>query len=152
MWLGTVFWIYMDMQGQATYWVWIHLVLPPYTQGERRKTIFSQLESNPGPLASQETALTTRPCLPIYENNYSCRTLNRWPWQSKFLPPSIQIRRDPSSAPETTIGWISTSEPDSSSQIRVRILRSVILALCRPRVLTDLLTGSKIRTDPLLQP
>ena len=37
------------------------LFLPPYTRGE--KTIWSELESNPGPLASQATALTTRPWL-----------------------------------------------------------------------------------------
>ena len=37
------------------------LFLPPYTQGE--KTFWSELESNPGPLASQATALTTRPWL-----------------------------------------------------------------------------------------
>ena len=30
---------------------------------ERRKTIWSKLESNPGPLASQVTTLTARPCL-----------------------------------------------------------------------------------------
>ena len=37
--------------------------LPPYTRGERRKTIWSELESNPGPLTSQATALTTTPSL-----------------------------------------------------------------------------------------
>ena len=31
--------------------------LPPYTQGER-KNIWTKLESNPGPLASQATAVT----------------------------------------------------------------------------------------------
>ena len=30
---------------------------------EKTKTIWSELESNPGPLAPQATALTTRPCL-----------------------------------------------------------------------------------------
>ena len=37
------------------------LFLPPYTRGE--KTFWSELELNPGPLASQATALTTRPWL-----------------------------------------------------------------------------------------
>ena len=37
------------------------LFLPPYTRGE--KTFRSELESNPGTLASQATALTTRPWL-----------------------------------------------------------------------------------------
>ena len=39
------------------------LFLPPYTRGE--ENIWSELESNPGPLASrpQATALTTRPWL-----------------------------------------------------------------------------------------
>ena len=35
------------------------LFLPPYTQGEK-KNIWSELESNADPLASQETALTAR--------------------------------------------------------------------------------------------
>ena len=38
------------------------LFLPPYTRGEK-KTIRSELESNPGPLASQGTTLTTKPWL-----------------------------------------------------------------------------------------
>ena len=37
------------------------LILPPYTRGE--KNIWSELELNPGPLASQATTLTTRPWL-----------------------------------------------------------------------------------------
>ena len=35
------------------------LFLPPYTRGEK-KNIWYELESNPGPLASQATTLTTR--------------------------------------------------------------------------------------------
>ena len=35
------------------------LFLPPYTRGE--KNIWSELQLNPGPLASQATTLTTRP-------------------------------------------------------------------------------------------
>ena len=38
------------------------LFLPPYTRGEK-KPFWSELESNPGPLASQATALATRPWL-----------------------------------------------------------------------------------------
>ena len=38
------------------------LFLPPYTRGEK-KHIWYELESNPGPLASQATVLTTRPWL-----------------------------------------------------------------------------------------
>ena len=38
------------------------LFLPPYTRGEK-KNIWPELELNPGPLASQATALTTRPLL-----------------------------------------------------------------------------------------
>ena len=53
--------IYMDMQYHAIYNVWIHFFLPPHTRGERRKTSCSELKSNPGALASQATALTTRP-------------------------------------------------------------------------------------------
>ena len=43
------------------------LFLPPYTRGEK-KNILSELESNPGPLASQVTALTTRSCLSLNES------------------------------------------------------------------------------------
>ena len=53
------YFIYMDTQDHAIYRVWIHFFLLPYTQGERRKTIWCELESNPGPLASQATTLTT---------------------------------------------------------------------------------------------
>ena len=38
------------------------LFLPPFTRGEK-KNIWSELESNAGPLASQATALTTSPWL-----------------------------------------------------------------------------------------
>ena len=38
------------------------LFIPPYTRGEK-KNIWSEKELNPGPLASQVTALTTRPWL-----------------------------------------------------------------------------------------
>ena len=38
------------------------LFLPSYTRGEK-KNIWSELELNPGPLASQATAPTTRPWL-----------------------------------------------------------------------------------------
>ena len=38
------------------------LFLPPYTQGEK-KNICSELESNPDPLASKATAITSKPWL-----------------------------------------------------------------------------------------
>ena len=50
-WLGIIILIYMDTQEHAICRVWIHLFLPPYTGGEK-KNIYSELESNPGPLAS----------------------------------------------------------------------------------------------------
>ena len=50
----------MDMQDHAIYHAWIHLFPTSYARGE--KPFFLELESNPGPLASQATALTTRPC------------------------------------------------------------------------------------------
>ena len=50
----------MDTQDLTIYLDWIHLFfLPPMP--EKRKTIWSELESNPDPLASQATAVTTRP-------------------------------------------------------------------------------------------
>ena len=51
----------MYVQDHAIYHVWIHFFLPPYTRGERLKNIWSDLELNPGSLASQATTLTTRP-------------------------------------------------------------------------------------------
>ena len=39
------------------------LFLPPYTRGEKKKTFWSGLESNPDPLASQATTLATKPWL-----------------------------------------------------------------------------------------
>ena len=49
------------MHYHAIYHGWIHFsyILIP----ERRKFIWFELESYPGPLASQATSLTTRPCL-----------------------------------------------------------------------------------------
>ena len=49
----------MDTQGHGIYHVWIHLFPTSYALGE--KTFGLELESKPGPLASQATALTTRP-------------------------------------------------------------------------------------------
>ena len=55
-----IFIFYMDTQYHAIYHVQIHffsyLLIP-----EERNTIWSELELNPGPLAPQATALTTRP-------------------------------------------------------------------------------------------
>ena len=58
-----IFFIYTDTQDHAIYHVLIHLFFLPPMPEERRKTMWSELESNPGPLASQATTLTTRPCL-----------------------------------------------------------------------------------------
>ena len=57
----------MDTQDHAIYRVWIHLF--SYLLGE--KPFGLELEANPGPLAPQATAPTTRPCL--------TRQLN-WRW------------------------------------------------------------------------
>ena len=58
-WLG-INYFYMDTQDHAIYHVWIQLFPTSYARGE--KPFGLELESNPGPLASQATALTTRPC------------------------------------------------------------------------------------------
>ena len=47
----------MDTQDHAIYHVWIHLFPTCYARGE--KPFVLELEMNPGPLASQATALTT---------------------------------------------------------------------------------------------
>ena len=53
----------MDTQDHTICHIWINLLfLPPMP--EKRKTIWSELESNPGPLASQGTALTSRQTMP----------------------------------------------------------------------------------------
>ena len=56
------YFFYMDMQDHAIYHVWIHFI-PTSLYPRREKTIWSELELNPGPPASQATALTTRPWL-----------------------------------------------------------------------------------------
>ena len=61
-WLEIIIFIYMDTQDHAIYHVWIHFI-PTSLYPRRRKDIWSEQESNPGPLASQATALTTRPWL-----------------------------------------------------------------------------------------
>ena len=53
---------YMDTQDHAIYHVWIHFI-PTSLYPRREKAIWSELELNPGPLASQATTLTTRPWL-----------------------------------------------------------------------------------------
>ena len=60
-WLG-FFFVYMETQDHTIYCVCIHLFYLP-SMPEKRKTIWSGLGLNPGPLASQATALTTWPCL-----------------------------------------------------------------------------------------
>ena len=59
-WLGIIIIYYMDTQDLAIYHVWIHLFPTSYIWDE--KPFGLELEMNPGPLASQATALTTRPC------------------------------------------------------------------------------------------
>ena len=59
--LGIVFFINMDTQVHAIYQVKVQFLSPMPL--ERGTNIWSELESNPDPLASQATALTTRPCL-----------------------------------------------------------------------------------------
>ena len=49
----------MVMQDRAIDHVWVHLFPTSYARGE--KPFGLKLESNPRPLASQATALTTRP-------------------------------------------------------------------------------------------
>ena len=45
------YFIYMDTQDHAIYHVWIHFI-PTCLYPRREKTIWSELESNPGPLVS----------------------------------------------------------------------------------------------------
>ena len=62
-WIGIIIILfYMDTQDHAIYHVWIHFI-PTSLYPRRRKNIWSELKLNPGPLASQEIALTTRPWL-----------------------------------------------------------------------------------------
>ena len=51
----------MDTQDHAFYHDWIYLFPTSYARGEKPFSL--ELESNPGPLASQATTLTTRPWL-----------------------------------------------------------------------------------------
>ena len=54
--------IYLYLPDHEMYCVWIPLIPTPLYP-RREKIIWSELESNPGPLASQSTSLTTRPFL-----------------------------------------------------------------------------------------
>ena len=56
------FFIYMDMQDHTINRLWIHFV-PTSLYLRRRKTFGLSWNWNPGPLASEVTALTTRPWL-----------------------------------------------------------------------------------------
>ena len=60
----------MDMQDNAIYRVWIHFIPISLYPRREEKTIGSDLVSNQGPLASQATALTPRPCLLSNEVGY----------------------------------------------------------------------------------
>ena len=62
----------MDTQDHAIYHNRIHFI-PTSLYRRREKTIWSQLESNPGPLASQATTLTMAPRAikgNVYPNNF----------------------------------------------------------------------------------
>ena len=68
------FFINMDMQDHAIYHAWLlfsYLLKPK----EREERPF--LELNPGPLASQATALTTRPCLLRLAEKNTCYATTR---------------------------------------------------------------------------
>ena len=66
-WLGFIIIViyYRDMQDHIIYHLWIHLFPTSYARGE--KPFGLELKSNPGPLASQATALTTRHIMAISE-------------------------------------------------------------------------------------
>ena len=69
----------MDMQEHTICCVWIHFI-PSYARGEK-KNIWAELESNPVPLATQVTALTTRPWLlklDWLQGTLLHNTLRRW--------------------------------------------------------------------------
>ena len=53
---------YMDTQDHVIYHAWIHFI-PTSLYPRRERTIWYELGSNPGPHASQATALTTKPWL-----------------------------------------------------------------------------------------
>ena len=61
-WLGIIIFIYMDTQEHTICRVWIHFI-PTSLYPRREENIWSELESNPGPLVALATALTTRPWL-----------------------------------------------------------------------------------------
>ena len=75
----------MDTQEQAICQV---LFLPPYTWGEK-KNVWSELESNPGSLASQATSLTTRPWLLQHAH---------WTLLCPFLPNFLKPSKDTDAA------------------------------------------------------
>ena len=67
-----IFYIYMVTQDHAIYHVWIHFSPTRWV----KKNIWPDLESNQGPLASQATALTTRPRLSVNTGEISSRETN----------------------------------------------------------------------------
>ena len=71
------------MQDHVIYHVWIHFI-PTTLYPRREKTIWSELELNPGPLASQATTLTTRPWLLRQQNKYLKR--EKWLTFKSFGP------------------------------------------------------------------
>ena len=55
-----LFFIYMDMQEHAIHCVWILFIPTSFSTLGEKKNIWSELESNSGPLVSQATTLTNR--------------------------------------------------------------------------------------------
>ena len=83
-WLGIIiFFIYMDTQDHA-----ILLCLDPFYYylliPEERKNIWSELELNPGPLATQASALTTRPWL-LGQESALMKTVNQIKTEEKTM-------------------------------------------------------------------
>ena len=60
------------MQDHAIYHAWIHF----FPKRGVKKNIWSELESNKGPLASQATALTTKPRLSVNTREISSKETN----------------------------------------------------------------------------
>ena len=92
----------MDMQDHAIRCVWIHFIPTSFNRGEN-KNMRSELGSNPGPLALQATALTTRPWL------RRCQSLTCL--RSFFLSPD----RSRSGFPWRPVSWERLPSIDAGS-------------------------------------
>ena len=115
----------MDTQEHAICCVWIHFIPTSFNSGEK-KNIWSELGLNPGPLASQATALTTRPWL------LRCQSLTCL--RSFFLSPD----RSRSGFPWRPVSWgrlpsIDAGSSDKSLDRRRRFpvhpIRKVLLRI-----------------------